>query len=205
MKISEVHSHLNGLEFLMARKPGLLAEIKTVIQKVDGKACRTKISKEKRMKGKKLYSPPALNAAFENQFSACKPAWKKDTNTYYVCADERINRQIISLPPEEQKNVIENSGFEPFRSYNETDFVKDRVAVEVQFGKYSFVAYDLFVKHMSFFVADKIDLGVEIIPMKALQAEMSSGPSYFERELHNLIRQRRGIPAVPLIMIGVEP
>jgi hypothetical protein len=25
--------------------------------------------------------------------------------------------------------------------------VKDRIAVEIQFGKYSFVAYDLFVKH----------------------------------------------------------
>ena len=32
-------------------------------------------------------------------------------------------------------------------SYNQTDFVKDRVAVEVQFGKYAFVAHDLFVKH----------------------------------------------------------
>lgn len=37
-------------------------------------------------------------------------------------------------------------------SYNQTDFVKDRIAIEVQFGKYSFVAYDLFVKHMAFCV-----------------------------------------------------
>ena len=35
-------------------------------------------------------------------------------------------------------------------SYNQTDFVKDRVAVEVQFGKYAFVAHDLFVKHLCF-------------------------------------------------------
>ena len=35
-------------------------------------------------------------------------------------------------------------------SYNQTDFVKERVAVEVQFGKYAFVAHDLFVKHLSF-------------------------------------------------------
>ena len=36
-------------------------------------------------------------------------------------------------------------------SYNQTDFVKERVAVEVQFGKYAFVAHDLFVKHLSFY------------------------------------------------------
>lgn len=43
-------------------------------------------------------------------------------------------------------------------SYNQTDFVKDRVAVEVQFGKYAFVAHDLFVKHLSFYASDVIDV-----------------------------------------------
>lgn len=47
----------------------------------------------------------------------------------------------------EQKSEIEAAGYTPIFSYNQTDFVKDRVALEVQFGKYSFVAYDLFVKH----------------------------------------------------------
>jgi hypothetical protein len=34
---------------------------------------------------------------------------------------------------------------------------------------------------------------------------MSSGPGYYEGELYNLIRQGRGVPAVPLIMIGIAP
>ena len=79
------------------------------------------------------------------------------------------------------------------------------VAVEVQFGKYAFVAFDLFVKHMAFFVGDVIDIGVEILPMKELQAKMSSGPGYYEGELYNLVRQGRGVPAVPLIIVGVAP
>ena len=83
--------------------------------------------------------------------------------------------------------------------------MKDRVAVEVQFGKYAFVAFDLFVKHMAFFVGDVIDVGVEIVPTKSLHDEMSSGVPHYEGELYNLIRQGRGIPAVPLILIGVEP
>jgi hypothetical protein len=72
-------------------------------------------------------------------------------------------------------------------------------------GKYSFVAYDLFVKHMAFYVGDVIDVGVEILPMKAMSAQMSSGISYYEGELYNVIRQGRGVPAVPLVLIGVAP
>ena len=109
----------------------------------------------------------------------------------------------MQMPTKEQKAEIEAAGSTPIFSYNQTDFVKERVAVEVQFGKYSFVAFDLFVKHMAFFVGDVIDLGVEILPMKELQAEMSSGPGYYEGELYNLIRQGRGVPAVPLIVIGI--
>lgn len=90
-------------------------------------------------------------------------------------------------------------------SYNQTDFVKDRIAVEVQFGKYSFVAYDLFVKHMAFYIGDLIDVGVEILAMKELQSDMSSGPAYYEGELYNLIREGRGVPAVPLVIVGVAP
>lgn len=58
---------------------------------------------------------------------------------------------------------------------------------------------------MAFFVGDVIDLGIEILPMKELQSEMSSGPGYHEGELYNLIRQGRGIPAVPLVVIGIAP
>jgi len=75
----------------------------------------------------------------------------------------------------------------------------------VQFGKYPFVAYDLFVKHMAFFVGDVIDVGIEILPMKEMQEQMSSGISYYEGELYNVIRQGRGVPAVPLVLVGVAP
>lgn len=46
-------------------------------------------------------------------------------------------------------------------------------------------------------------MGVEILPMKELQVEMSSGIAYYEGELYNLLRQGRGSPAVPLVVIGV--
>ena len=36
-----------------------------------------------------------------------------------------------------------------------------------------------------------------------LQAEMSSGVGYYEGELYNVIREGRGVPAVPLVLVGV--
>ena len=41
--------------------------------------------------------------------------------------------------------------------------------------------------------------------MKALARAMSSGVAYYERDLLNVIRQGRGVPAVPLVLVGVTP
>jgi predicted patatin/cPLA2 family phospholipase len=69
MKIAKVYSHLNGLEYLLVHKNALWKEIQEVIRAVDARACRTKISKEKRMAGDALFSPPALNKAFKSRRS----------------------------------------------------------------------------------------------------------------------------------------
>ena len=108
------------------------------------------------------------------------------------------------MSPEEQKKEIKAAGETPIYSYNQTDFVKNRVAIEVQFGKYAFVAYDLFVKHLAFYIGDHIDVGIEILPMKTLQSKMSSGVPYYEGEFYNVVRQGRGVPAVPLVLIGID-
>jgi len=122
-----------------------------------------------------------------------------------VTDDYNLIRKTLHLPADEQKKEIEAAGRRPIFSYNQTDFVKNRVAVEIQFGKYSFIAYDLFVKHLAFYVGDAIDLGIEILPMKSMQQEMSSGPGYYEGALYDLARQGRGVPAVPLVLAGVVP
>ena len=70
---------------------------------------------------------------------------------------------------------------------------------------HAFVAHDLFVKHMSFYVAGLIDVGVEILRTKELDAQMSSGVTYYERDLLNILRQGRGVQAVPLVLIGIAP
>jgi len=203
MKICETYSHLNGLEFLLVHRAKLWKEITAVIRQVDAKGCKTKVSKEKTMRGKLLYSPVEMNARFSDLLKAKQ--WHESRVSYWVTRSEKLIRKTLSMNAKDQKKEIEAAGEKAIYSYNQTDFVKDRVAIEVQFGKYSFVAYDLFVKHLAFYVGDQIDVGVEILPMKALQSQMSSGVPYYEGEFYNVVRQGRGVPAVPLIIIGIEP
>ncbi len=202
MKIAKIYSHLNGLEYLLVHHKKLWQEVQGVIKAVDAEACKTKVSKEKGMVGDMLFSPPAMNDSFKTLLTG--KSWKESRVSYWVTEDEKLIRQTLQKTADEQKKDIANAGYTPILSYNQTDFVKDRVAIEVQFGKYSFVAYDLFVKHLAFYMRDQIDVGIEILAMKSLQKQMSSGPGYFEGELYNVIRNGRGVPAVPLVVIGVE-
>lgn len=203
MQIVAFYSHLNGYEWLMHHHPNLWQEVLDVIANVNAANHKTKVSKEKGMVGKMLYAPIEMNSALKAGLD--QRGWSEERTSYWVTKDAKLIRKTMHMDAPTQKAEIEAAGETPIFSYNQTDFVKDRVAVEVQFGKYSFVAYDLFVKHLAFFVGDKIDLGIEILPMKALQSEMSSGPGYYEGELYNLIREGRGVPAVPLILIGIAP
>jgi hypothetical protein len=203
LRIVEHYSHLNGKEFLQVHRPQLWREIQKVIASVDATKCRTKVSKERRTSGRMFFSPIDMNARMRDEFR--RHAWNDSRTAYWVTKDAKLIRKTLGMKSEEQKSCILAAGEIPIYSYNQTDFVKERVAVEVQFGKYAFVAFDLFVKHMAFYVGDVIDVGIEILPMKSLQTEMSSGVAYYEGELYNLLREGRGVPGVPLVLLGVAP
>jgi len=204
MKIAQKYSHLNGEEYLLVHHKNLYTEIKDVIKKIDARKYLTKVSEEARKQGTMLYSPKELNIAFEHEFYKLK--WKESRYNYYITLNRDLMEQSIPMNAEQQKKfLIANGEKEPIYSYNQTDFVKDKIAVEVQLGKYSFVAYDLFVKHMLFYSGGVINLGIEILPTKKMQTQMSSGPAYYEGEVYNVMRQGRNSPPVPLLILGIEP
>lgn len=203
MRIGAMYSHLNGFEWIQYHQKEMWEEIIKVINEVDANDFRTKVSKEKTMQGRMLFSPADLNKRIKEDFENL--GWFESRTNYWVTDDYNIISRTLHLDAVEQKKVMEAHGKIPIRSYNQTDFVKNRIAVEVQLGKYSFIAYDLFVKHLAFYVGNTIEVGVEILPMKSMQAEMSSGPGYYEGALYDLARQGRGVPAVPLVLIGIEP
>ena len=203
MKIAAKYSHLNGYESLLHHRKHLWDEIEYAIENVNAHSCKTKVSKEKTRMGKMLFSPFKMNEKFKEELGRLN--WVENRVNMYTTDDHELLKNILEKNSTRQKEIIESAGKEALMTYNQTDFLKERVSIEVQFGKYSFVAHDLFVKHMSFWKADEIDLGIEILPMKVLEREMSSGVPYYERDLLNLLRQGRNTPAVPLVLVGIIP
>jgi len=204
MKIVQKYSHLNGEEYLLVHHRDVYTEIMDIIRAVNAQNFRNKVSKEKTMKGKLLYNPDGLNREFKRLFKGRN--WEDVRYAYYVTTDYSIMQELITLPLEKQKEfLIQRGDSAPIYSYKQTDFVKENIAIEVQFGKYAFVAYDLFVKHLLFYSGGLINVGIEILPVKNMQSEMSTGIAYYEGEVYNILRHGRNNPAVPLLIIGVAP
>ena len=81
--------------------------------------------------------------------------------------------------------------------------VKGNLGVEVQFGKYAFMVYNVCAKMTIFKNLGHIQAGVEIVPMKAFVREMSSGVSYFEQFVWDL--EKRGVSNIdiPVLILGI--
>jgi hypothetical protein len=60
-------------------------------------------------------------------------------------------------------------------------------------------------KYSHYHLKKKVDEPSRKTNMKSLQSQMSSGVAYYEGEFYNVVRQGRGVPAVPLIIIGIAP
>lgn len=203
MKIANLYSHLNGYEYMLIHKKPLWEEIAAAIEQIDANQY-TKVSKAKPSLGKIFYDQKAINKKFEDILFPQN--WQSITTQYYVSGDISTAREIAQIrDKEEQRQIIENNGFIPYRTNNQVDFVKERVACEVQFGKYFSVAYDLHVKHTFFYLRNDIDVGIEIIPTRNMCLKMDTGVAWYENELANVIREGRSNPTVPIIMIGIEP
>lgn len=203
MKAQLIYNHLNALEYLLVNKPQQWQEILSAIQQIDANKF-VKESKDKTKIGTLLYNQVAINKEFARILG--NDQWHEMRTSYFVTGDIPTAKEIAKIKDKEiQRRIIEEKGHLPLQTNNQVDFVKDRIAVEVQFGKYFSVAYDLHVKHTFFFLMDDIDVGIEIIPTHAMMRKMDTGVAWFENEVANVIREGRSNPTVPIVIIGVEP
>lgn len=180
MKIVYEYSHLGGKQIMQVDHPEMLKEIHEVIDAV-GSPGKNKVSKEKTKKGRKLYSPKEINTLFEVAFH--KKGFRELKDRYDI--------------------VIPNSKEKIKGGYKQVDFVKDKVLVEVQLGKYAFMFYDM-AKFQYFFNEHKANVGVEIVPCHHLQKQMSSGVAFGEQLVNDIERLKRHFPAVPVYVILVD-
>jgi len=174
------YSHLGGAEILKVRYPKLETEIDDVIASIKNLK-KSKVSKEKTMPGELLYSPKEINVHFRDAFHA--QGYKEIRDTY-----------TIEIPG----HPVKISG-----AFKQVDFVKGKVLLEVQFGKYAFMFYDM-AKFQYFFNENKADVGIEIVPCHAMHTQMSTGVSYGEQLIYDIERLKRHFPAVPVKIILVD-
>ena len=90
------------------------------------------------------------------------------------------------------------------KAYREMDFLKNRLGIEVQFGKYAFMVYNVCAKMTIFRNLGLIDAGIEIVPVKSFADEMSTGVSYFEQFVWDL--ETRGVADIdiPVLIFGLD-
>ncbi|MEM2703247.1 MAG: BglII/BstYI family type II restriction endonuclease [Candidatus Bathyarchaeia archaeon] len=181
MEIIAEYSFNGGKEFIEEYHKAELLELKDIISSVDALRFKTKESKEKTMPGRLLYNPKELNKEFKRLLA--QRGW------------ETIRINVKTYVPEIGEEHI---------GFREMDAVKNKLGVEVQFGKYAFMVYNVAAKMTIFNKQGIIDSGVEIVPMLSLANEMSSGVSYFEQIKTDL--EYRGVSNIdiPVLVIGVD-
>jgi hypothetical protein len=188
MKIAAIYSFNNGKNVVEEKYGDLFDQIKEAIDGVNAARHKTKVSEEKTMKGKLLYDPKLLNKAFKREFG------NRDWKSQRVQCEYPKNLYI--------------DGYQPPRitrgAFREMDFIKGKLGIEVQFGKYSFMVYNVAAKMTIFRNLGFIDTGVEIVPIKEFADEMSSGVSYFEQFVWDL--EKRGVSNIdiPVLILGID-
>jgi len=189
MIVAAEFSFNKGKESISEKYENLLNEVKEIIFNIDSKNHKTKYSKEKTMPGKLLYNPKVLNDEFKKGF--INKDWQVSVREK---CDYPINYYVADYKPK-----LLNTG-----AFREMDFVKENLGVEVQFGKYAFMVYNVCAKMTIFHRLGYIDMGIEIVPVKNFADEMSTGVSYFEQFVWDL--EHRGVSDIdiPVLILGVD-
>ena len=190
MRIAGIYSFNHGRDAIDGRFTDEWVEIEQAISRVDAELHKTKTSQEITTPGKRLFSPKGLNQAFREQLNP--HGW----NSVRVRCEYSQEHYVNDYRPKSPTG----RGV-PFR---DMDFVKNGLSVEVQFGKYAFMVYNVCAKMTIFHKMGHIDAGVEIVPVKQFADEMSTGVSYFEQFVWGL--EQRGVSNIdiPVLIVGID-
>lgn len=191
MKIVAEYNFNGGKEMVNEYYYYEFLEIKQAIENIDAAQFKTKVSKEKTMMGNLLYSPVEINNEFKKQLFPL--GWKN----YKVECDYIYGTTYDGYTPSSKSYA---------RPFRDMDFVKQgkKIGVEVQFGKYAFMVYNVCAKMTIFRNFGIINTGIEIVPVKNFTDQMSTGVSYFEQFAWDLTQ--RGVSNIdtPVLIIGID-
>ena len=198
MIVGDMYSHKDGSDFILENHKPELDEIIAGIHSINATSVLTKTSEEK-SKQPLLFSPVALNDILKNHLSPLgwttpttkgkkgfiepKLYWDSVENTFHDEIGEKLKSE---------------------KEFREMDGIKNKVGLEIQFGKYAFMGYDIFSKMPIFAKRGLIDCGVELVAMQSLMKNMSTGVSSFHQIVMDM--KARGVADIdiPTLIIGIE-
>jgi hypothetical protein len=189
MRIVARYSFNNGAEEVSKRYPKLLAEIEAVVASIDAHRHKTKESEEITMMGTMLFNPSALNKQFKSEFKS--RGWEPEK----IYCEYSTEYYVEGYQPTALRGA---------KPYREMDFLKEKLGVEVQFGKYAFMVYNVCAKMTIFKNLGPIDCGVEIVPVRGFTQEMSTGVAYFEQFTWDLKNRGTGNIDIPVLILGID-
>jgi Restriction endonuclease BglII len=183
MEITGVYSHKDGEAYIKANHGN---ELNDIYEAVANLSVRQALCKESAEKTKKalLFSPVDMNYQLKNFLS---------------------NRGWTERDPNSKKGFKEPRIYlEGGREFREMDGIKNRVGLEVQFGKYAFMGYDIFSKMPIFSKWGLIDCGIELVVMPSIIQNMSTGVSSFAQIVMDM--KARGVADIdiPTLILGFE-
>jgi hypothetical protein len=181
MRVVKTYSFKGGKEFIEEHYKKELAEILTAIRHVDAIACLAKVSSEKTKIGQLLFSPPDLNKAMKIELR--DEGWTQKS--------------------EGKKGYIEPRHKFGKNRFREMDGIKNKVGLEIQFGKYAFMGYDIFSKMVIFNKLGLIECGVEVVAVNELCKHMSTGVSDFDQLLIDFKYRGESDIDIPVLVIGI--
>jgi hypothetical protein len=182
MKVINTYSFRGGEKFLKTKHPKELADVLEAIKNLDAVFCLTKESKEKTMKGELLFSPRHMNEKLK--LALHKKSWTAK-------ADGKKKTYA------EPRHAFGGGRF------REMDGIKNKVGLEIQFGKYAFMGYDIFSKMIIFKNLGYIECGIEVVPAEELVKQMSTGVSSFNQLLVDFENRGESSIDIPVFVIGI--
>jgi len=178
MRVVSEYSHLGGLEILKSKFPD---EYKDILDVISSVRPGIKFSNDATRMGKAMYDQKVINKQFKTNFNA---------------------KHFTAVKDKYRVDYLDESG-KSYSTFKETDFVKGQVGIEVQFGKYAFMLYDL-IKFQFFFNKRKISVGVEIVATKSMVDFMDTGVSFAEQLVSDIERLDRHFPSVPIAILVID-
>tara|TARA_B100000780_G_C21092091_1_gene440187 strand:+ start:128 stop:784 length:657 start_codon:yes stop_codon:yes gene_type:complete len=182
MIIKNIYSHKNGEKYINENHKSEYDEIVDAVNSVDIIKVLTKITHEK-TKSPLLFSPIELNHQLKNYLSTLGWTEKNDSKKGFI--EPRIT-------------------FENEKGFREMDGLKNKVGLEIQFGKYAFMAYDIFSKMPIFHKRGLIDCGIELVLSHNMIKDFSTGVGSFSQIVLDM--KERGVADldIPTLVIGIE-